>query len=347
MPATKPTDKVKPIGPKSLREAALSIAGSKVDAANHVVRDVKIIGLVSGNNREYTREALAKAAHLYEGVRVNFNHSAKPGEPRNYEDRFGKLVNISLAADGLRGDLQYNPRHRLAEQFEWDAQHAPENLGLSHDSVGQTVMRGNKEIVESINRVRSVDIVADPATTSSLYESQQMDGETVTDTPATDAAPVAPASLKDGARQKYIDKVAALMQGDDFAAMGKAVMEQIKSMAKAMGVLAALDDEMPSDGPPETPVEAPAMESLREQLNAVQRELATTKRHAAVERELAAAGFADPKHKAFREHLLKIDDAATRKMLIEDRQQIVNRPMSGSSWSAGGDKPLTLQDLRS
>jgi hypothetical protein len=66
--------------------------------------------------------------------------------------------------------LHYNPKHTLAEQLAWDAQHAPENVGLSHNVEARTSRQQGGTLVEAILKVQSVDLVADPATTRSLYE---------------------------------------------------------------------------------------------------------------------------------------------------------------------------------
>lgn len=142
----------------------------RVDRDKGIIHGVKILGLESANKRSYTREALERAVSLYEGKAVNVDHIPS-GQLRSYRDRIGRIVNVRLSGDGLYGDLLVNPKHPLAEQLFWDAEHAPENVGLSHDAQGKTVVRDGKMIVESISSVRSVDLVAEPATTRSLYES--------------------------------------------------------------------------------------------------------------------------------------------------------------------------------
>ena len=47
--------------------------------------------------------------------------------------------------EGLFGDLQYNPKHALAEQLSWDAEHAPENVGFSHNVQARTAKRGDAD----------------------------------------------------------------------------------------------------------------------------------------------------------------------------------------------------------
>lgn len=55
----------------------------------------------------------------------------------------------------------------------WDAEYAPENVGFSHNILARTTpQQDGTLLVEEITKVRSVDLVADPATTRGLFESQ-------------------------------------------------------------------------------------------------------------------------------------------------------------------------------
>jgi len=139
----------------------------RVDRQRGLIQGVKVLGLESANGRSYAPQTLQAAIKLYEGKPVNIDHS---NGPRSYRDRIGRLVNVRMGSDGLYGDLIINPAHPLAEQLFWDAEHAPENVGLSHDARGRTAYRQGRIIVETIEAVRSVDLVAEPATTRSLYE---------------------------------------------------------------------------------------------------------------------------------------------------------------------------------
>jgi hypothetical protein len=144
----------------------------RVDAAAGVIRGVKLLGLESRNGRRYLPAALTQAASLYEGAKVNVNHpKGSPLAARDYQDRLGSIRGVRSLADGLFGDLHYNPKHALAEQLAWDAQHAPENVGFSHNVEARTSRQDGRTLVEAILKVQSVDLVADPATTRSLYES--------------------------------------------------------------------------------------------------------------------------------------------------------------------------------
>jgi hypothetical protein len=166
----------------------------RVDRAQSELRGVKILGLQSRNGRTYEPEALAEAAQLYEGAKVNVNHAkGDPSRPRDYQDRIGAIHNVALRpGEGLFGDFQLNPKHALAEQLLWDAEHAPENVGFSHNVEARVRRSGESVVVEAILRVQSVDLVADPATTRGLFESVDKtekllaEGET---RPAVAAAP--------------------------------------------------------------------------------------------------------------------------------------------------------------
>ncbi len=172
-----------------------------VDRRAGVVRGVKILGLRSRNGRVYLPEALRDAARLYENARVNVNHpKGDPQQPRDYQDRIGVIRNVAVREDeGLFADFHFNPKHALAEQLLWDAEHSPENVGFSHNVQARCVRRGEQLVVEAITRVLSVDLVADPATTAGLFESQadaEGDAPAPSDEPDADRAePEVPAEL--------------------------------------------------------------------------------------------------------------------------------------------------------
>jgi hypothetical protein len=146
----------------------------RVDREAGVLRSVKLLGLSSSNGRRYLESALREAALLYEGAKVNVNHAkAGPLAPREYQDRLGVIRGVKFReGEGLFGDLHYNPKHALAEQLVWDAEHAPQNVGVSHNVVAHTTRQGGATIIERIEHVQSVDLVADPATTRGLFECQ-------------------------------------------------------------------------------------------------------------------------------------------------------------------------------
>ncbi len=158
----------------------------RVDRQAAVIHGVKLLGLASRNGRRYLSAALQEATGLYEGAKVNVNHPrGNPLAARDYQDRLGSIRNVSVReGEGLFGDLHFNPKHALAEQLLWDATHAPENVGFSHNVEARTSRQGSQTVVEAILKVQSVDLVADPATTGGLYESEPTADATETQLPS-------------------------------------------------------------------------------------------------------------------------------------------------------------------
>lgn len=160
-----------PNGQRQILEFTTGITG-KIDRENGVIHDVKLLGRVSRNGRRYSEAAITKAIGLYEGAKVNVNHpKSKADGPRDYQDRFGSVHGVYEKSDGLYAkDFKFNPKHGIAEQFLYDAENSPNNLGFSHNVLGKTKGSGSKLVVEEISKVVSMDLVADPATTEGLFE---------------------------------------------------------------------------------------------------------------------------------------------------------------------------------
>lgn len=175
----------------------------KIDKENGVVSGVKILGVKSRNNRVYPLETLRDAAPLYENAKVNVNHpDGSPNESRKYQDRVGSIKNVTLQENGLYGDFHFNPKHPLAEQMLWDAEKAPENFGFSHNVEAVVRLENGAQVVDKIVRVRSVDLVADPATTSGLFESARA---TQTIAPVNAAVASAPNAATYAARLQTLE----------------------------------------------------------------------------------------------------------------------------------------------
>jgi len=150
-----------------------------VNRESGVIAGVKLLGTESKNGRTYPKQVIAEAVAKYDGANVFVNHPpvGKENGPRDYRDRLGVIRNpvVGNGSDGLFGDFHFNPKHALAEQVTWDAEHAPENVGFSHVIQGKTVCRNGATVVEEITRVVSVDLVTSPATTRSMFEGDVAD----------------------------------------------------------------------------------------------------------------------------------------------------------------------------
>jgi len=146
-----------------------------VDRDAGVIRGVKMLGNQSRNRGRkhfsYPLQTRSKAVPLYEGVVCNVDHH-ESGAKVSYRDRIGVFKNVIAREDGTFGDLYFNPKHELAEQLCWDAEHAPDKLGFSHIADGKVNRtKPASPVVEEIFEVESVDLVANPATTRGMFES--------------------------------------------------------------------------------------------------------------------------------------------------------------------------------
>jgi len=146
-----------------------------VDREAGVIRGVKVLGRTSRNGREYSDRALCEAARCYQGIGVNLNHPerSQTSLERPVEAGFGWLEDVEVKADGVYGDLYFFKSHAQAAVIVEAAERNPQRFGLSHNAEGKVVRKRGKNVVESVERVRSVDIVQNPATSAGLFESEE------------------------------------------------------------------------------------------------------------------------------------------------------------------------------
>jgi hypothetical protein len=148
---------------------------TQVDREAGVIRNVKVLGRSSRNGRVYSEAALRQAARLYEGLGVNLNHPDRRESSieRPVQDGFGWLEGVRLGDDGVYGDLHYLRSHPHSAVIVEAAERNPRRFGLSHNAEGRVARRDGRTIVESIESVRSVDLVQNPATNRGLFESEE------------------------------------------------------------------------------------------------------------------------------------------------------------------------------
>ena len=146
----------------------------QVDREAGVIRGVKILGRTSRNHRVYSEAALNQAAYLYEGLAVNLDHPvpAQAGAGRSVAEGFGWLTSVGVREGGVFGDLHFLRSHPQADMIAEAAERNPRRFGLSHNAVGQVRHREGQCVVEAIDKVHSVDIVQNPATSSGLFEAE-------------------------------------------------------------------------------------------------------------------------------------------------------------------------------
>lgn len=158
---------------KFLRESEKGF--DRIDTDAGVIYGVKVLGPKSRNGRIYEDAAIRRAVPMYEGVTVNLNHQriesgSRSVPDRQIQDRWGVLRNARYADGSVFADLHYLKNHPMTPQLIEAAERFPDTFGLSHDAAGdEQVVDGERRVIE-LFEIRSVDVVAEPATNNGLFE---------------------------------------------------------------------------------------------------------------------------------------------------------------------------------
>src|SRR6516162_178144 len=109
----------------------------RIDRSKAAIFGVKVLGEQSANppphNNTYPVAVRRASVKLFENARVFVDHPgrADAGQTRPYQDAMGVIRNVREVGDGLRGDWLFPPKHPLAENVLWDAEHASGGLAFS------------------------------------------------------------------------------------------------------------------------------------------------------------------------------------------------------------------------
>jgi hypothetical protein len=322
-------------------------ASSRVNREAGYIDGVLICGVQSRNGRDYPTAVLSRDYAKYENAPVNADH----GDESTVGRRLGWFTDVRPGSDGRpRGRLNVLKAHPLAESVFEAAERNPALFGMSHVAVCGTKRINGRETVESINKVLSIDLVADPATTTSLYESfnpyqeqpmklrayceqvaakwpaaaaklkvvREMDG--MDDVDMMDAPPVdvAPA-MDDPVKAAFMTAIRGLTdQLETDGITGDEFMKKVKELLKAHGKMsgkAEMPDTESDDG------EKKDYESVRKQLADVLRENQQLK--------LAALIGDTPLTAVQRKAVESLADEADRKALVESFRPKPTGPKSG------------------
>jgi hypothetical protein len=253
----------------------------RIDREAGVIHGVKILGSTSLNGRIYSSKAMREAASMYEGIDVNIDHPSRkdPDAERGLVDGFGCLKQVNVREDGVYGDLHYLKSHEHAEVILERAEQMPQRFGLSHNADGHTSRKGGTEVVESIERVRSVDLVRNPATVNNLFESQK-ENQTMKKRPllevirhalpfgrsrileqeglAIGETPVAELPVEVAAEAPADEQIKAAFRAMVVAAFDDDSLDAKATLSKIKDIMKAQEKLMESPATNEAPVEAPA-----------------------------------------------------------------------------------------
>jgi hypothetical protein len=132
------------------------------------ITGVLICGTASANGRDYPVSVFRRDFAKYESRPVNCDH----GREATVERRFGWFSDVVPGTDGRpRGTLNCLKSHPMYERVMEAAERNPALFGFSHVAICRTKPGpGGREVVEAIESVESIDLVAEPASTKSLFE---------------------------------------------------------------------------------------------------------------------------------------------------------------------------------
>lgn len=344
-------------------------ASSQVNREGGFIDGVLICGVTSRNGRDYPAHVLSRDYARYENAPVNADHGDEPTVGR----RLGWFSDVKPGPDGRpRGRLNVLKSHPLAESVFEAAERNPALFGMSHVAVCGTKRINGRETVESINKVLSIDLVADPATTKSLYESfnperppmkfrafaeavaakwsdhkptliqflkEEMGEMEMSDAPPMDAGP------DDPVKAAFSQAMHALIdQFDGGGVDGPGLLAKLKQLMKAAEKMA----DKPAEADTKEPAEKPdaEMESVRKQLADVLKENHTLKldklfAEAAVtptETERKAVGLLtdEADRKALIESLKRGKQGQTPKSGEQNHQKQATQTSTGSSIPTDG-----------
>jgi len=151
-----------------------NLAESKFNKEKKVIEHVALLSSISKNKRRYLDPALDQAVVLLEGCKSFMNHQVKDkrGETRDVMDLIGIYHNTVREGNRVFGDLHLvgddSPEEKKIVGI---AENMPEVAGNSIVAQGRYHREDGWDLIEEFTKMDSVDIVTDPATTSSLFES--------------------------------------------------------------------------------------------------------------------------------------------------------------------------------
>lgn len=351
-----------------LIEFTLATAPASVDREAGVIRGVKLLGWQSANGRRYLPEGVDP--RVYEGRQVNVNHPARPGEQRSAYDRFGRVVNVAKKDDGLYGDLHYLKSHPLAAPVAEAAERMPGLFGMSHNARGRERRDNGQAVIEAVESVVSVDLVADPATVHGLFEAkgtpmattvkavreslkdkapayakrlQEMEDAGVLAPEMPMAEPAEPgdsdSALKDGFKAAII----AAVDDDSLDMQGK--LSKIREILKAQEKLMA-PAEAPDAGASSEDEGSGGESGTTEGKQADPRDalIESLRLQVAVAGEVAAAGIKPGKVLA--KALAACKDITEARELIADAKQAAGGPRSAAPAAKAEELPKSPKELR-
>ena len=163
-------------GSVSLLETTYADKSLRVDREKGIIYDVKALGNQSKNGGTYSDAAKADVARLLEGTKSYVGHPDRknPGVNRSLREWAGVCVGTEVRPDGVYiKEYHVVKSNPMAETLFEAAERFPNKFGMSINGDSKNPIqpdRSGKYVVEGVSKIRSLDVVGEPATTGGLFE---------------------------------------------------------------------------------------------------------------------------------------------------------------------------------
>ncbi len=238
-----------------------------------LVKNVAVCGTRSKNGYTYRESALKSVLTQYDEKEIYLDHQGKVTTNRTIAEHFATIRKPFWDAQAKTvkvGEFSYRREHPFAKQFEEQLKRGEKWFRLSHvvDVDPDEITRGVGGVyIESIAKVRGVDLVTGAATTQSLFEQTitEEEGEMVGEEPDGDEGG---GNLEAAALEGAAADCAAILsdEGMDRAA-------KVAAFEKLLDKLEGLVDLEPEEEEEETPAVPAKAES--EQVKALEAKILT------------------------------------------------------------------------
>lgn len=152
-------------------EVELNFESVIVDAEAKTLRNVVLCGRESKNGYVYPPTCFKDNQHvvaLYENKPVCIDHNTENPVVRGLRDVAGFIKNVRLENGRPVGDIELESAIDCGVDLLGLAQRKRKGIGMSH--VAKCKMSKDKRTVELVEQVVTVDVVVNPATTSTFFE---------------------------------------------------------------------------------------------------------------------------------------------------------------------------------
>jgi len=281
---------------------------------NFIIENMALLGAKSKNGRTYSKDVRIKASKVFEGIKAYMNHpdADKVNDPRKVQELIGrhKGVYFDETTDMLRSNLHLSPTHLVKEYLIPHAKANPGILGNSINASGKIDSKGN---VLEVTKGRSVDVVAEPATTNGLFESVQNNNGTKTTASTNSEGGEKPMTIKE------------LLENAEHASLVAELREHFREELDVESTVQELQEEN---------------QELKEQVAEYQMKDKKQEDAAAITKMLKESKL-DEEDQADIQGLLEEAKPERRAALIERFEKLAEKAANGEKPSASREKNIT------